>query len=407
MLRLFPFEANVAAHFKVIDEREAKLLLQEARDEALTELSDSSDCAAALDLVARELGAFKFDELLKEALGRSETFADTATLRPTPPSLRSVFRSARRPRASRPRRSAARSSACGARRGQRASRSAGSMDRALAEKLRVANGDGPQEIRIQALLDAFFTNCGEGKPRGGDKGHLTTADLRKELPALAGDLRCEQDRLFVLRERRRAALTLVRSGALFIVAKSILTVFARMKAERSALDFDDQIARALALVTRSSAAWVLHKLDYGLDHLLLDEAQDTSAAQWGILAALSAEFFAGAGARSENRTVFAVGDEKQSIFSFQGAAPEKFAEMKRAFEKRCRDAERPFDEVPLTFSFRSSPTILDAVDKTFQSELAWRGVAAAGEPSPTHEAIRRDLKGVVELWPPIAPSPDA
>ena len=151
------------------------------------------------------------------------------------------------------------------------------MDRALAEKLRVANGDGPQEIRIQALLDAFFTNCGEGKPRGGDKGHLTTADLRKELPALAGDLRCEQDRLFVLRERRRAALTLVRSGALFIVAKSILTVFARMKAERSALDFDDQIARALALVTRSSAAWVLHKLDYGLDHLLLDEAQDTSA----------------------------------------------------------------------------------------------------------------------------------
>ena len=113
----------------------------------------------------------------------------------------------------------------------------------------------------------------------------------------------------------------------------------------------------------------------------------------------------GAGARSENRTVFAVGDEKQSIFSFQGAAPEKFAEMKRAFDKRCRDAERPFDDVPLTFSFRSSPTILDAVDRTFRSELAWRGVAAPGEPPPKHEAIRRDLKGLVELWPPIAPSP--
>ena len=110
-------------------------------------------------------------------------------------------------------------------------------------------------------------------------------------------MRREQDRLIVLRERWRAALTLERSAALFAVAKAILSAFARMKAERGALDFNDLIARALALVTRSSAAWVLHKLDYGLDHLLLDEAQDASAPQWGILAALSAEFFAGAGAR--------------------------------------------------------------------------------------------------------------
>ena len=190
-----------------------------------------------------------------------------------------------------------------------------------------------------------------------------------------------------------------------MVARSILAAFARMKAERGALDFNDQIARALALVTRSSAAWVLHKLDYGLDHLLLDEAQDASQPQWGILAALSAEFFAGAGARPKNRTVFAVGDEKQSIFAFQGAAPQMFAEMKRAFEKRHRDAERPFADVPLTFSFRSSQTILDAVDMTFRTELAWRGVAAAGEPPPKHDAIRSHLKGVVELWPPIAPSP--
>ena len=310
LLRLFPFEANVAAHFKVIDEREAKLLLREARDKALAELSGLSESAAALDLVARESGAFKFDELLQEALGRSETFADTRDAETYTAALRLAL---------------------GLRLGVTAAsieaemiggdvepmrrepwaeslEIGGSMDRALAEKFRVANGDGPQEIRIQALLDAFFTNCGEGKPRGGEKGHLTTADLREKLPALEDALRRERERLIVLRERRRAALTLERSGALFAVAKSILTTFARMKAERSALDFDDQIARALTLVTRSSAAWVLHKLDYGLDHLLLDEAQDTSAAQWSILAALSAEFFAGLGARSENRTVFAVGD---------------------------------------------------------------------------------------------------
>ena len=407
LLRLFPFEANVPAHFNVADERDAKLLLQEARDKALAELRASPDSAAALDLVARESGGSSFDELLQEALSRSETFAAHRDARAYVVAL---------------------SAALGLPPGATAASVEGEMiggdvariqrelwarglevgrstDRKFAAKLRAANDDSAHEARIQALLDAFFIEGGEGQSRGDDNGCLATKGLRKEFPALEEDLRREQDRLTVLRERRRAALTLERSGALFAVAKSILTIFARMKAERSALDFDDQIARALALVTRSSAAWVLHKLDYGLDHLLLDEAQDTSAAQWSILAALSAEFFVGTGPRSVNRTVFAVGDEKQSIFSFQAAAPEKFAEMKRVFEKRHRDAERRFDDVPLTFSFRSSQTILDAVDKTFRSEQAWRGVAAAGEPPPMHQAIRRDLKGVVELWPPIVPSP--
>jgi ATP-dependent helicase/nuclease subunit A len=407
LLRLFPFEANVAAHFKVIDERESKLVLLEARDAALADLRDSRDSAAALDLVARESGAFKFDELLQEALDRSETFGarDDAQayvaalglalgLQPgaTGPSIEAEMIGGDIERK---------------RRGAWAQRlEAGkSTDRELAAKLRAANEDTAPEARIQALLDAFFIEGGEGDPRA-----CTTKGLRERLPALDDDLRREQDHLLVLRERRRAALTLARSGALFTVAKSILAGFARIKAERGALDFDDQIARALALVTRSSAAWVLHKLDYGLDHLLLDEAQDTSGAQWGVLAALTAEFFGGAGARSVNRTIFAVGDEKQSIFSFQGAAPEKFAEMKRAFEKRHRDVERPFADVPLTFSFRSSRTILAAVDMTFRSEHANRGLVAPGEPPPIHEAIHGDLPGVVELWPPIvasqAPDPE-
>ena len=117
------------------------------------------------------------------------------------------------------------------------------------------------------------------------------------------------------------------------------------------------------------------------------------------------EFFAGEGARTGCRTVFAVGDEKQSIFSFQGAAPEKFAEMKRHFEKRCREAERRFETVPLNFSFRSAPAILEAVDKTFRSNEAWLGVAAMGEPPPVHQAVRSAMKGLVELWPTIGPAP--
>jgi ATP-dependent helicase/nuclease subunit A len=407
LLRLFPFEANVPAHFNVLDERESRRLLIEARDAAFVELGASSERAAALDLVARESGPTIFDALLTEALGCAEIFgahndalsyADAlrAPLGLAPPvTIASVEAEMLGGDVGRMRRA-----------GWAQALDAGTkQDRALAESLRAANEDGASHARIQPLLQAFFQKDGEGGPHGGENGGLTTKNLREKFPALEEDLRREQGRLLPLRERRRAALTLERSAALFVVARAILASFSRMKAERGALDFNDQIARALALLTRSSPAWVLHKLDYGLDHLLLDEAQDASQPQWGILAALSAEFFAGAGARPKNRTVFAVGDEKQSIFAFQGAAPQMFAEMKREFAKRHQDGHRPFADVPLTFSFRSAQTILDAVDMTFRTELGWRNVATAGEPPPSHQAIRRRLRGVVELWPPIAPIP--
>ena len=407
LLRLFPFEANVPAHFKVIDERESKLLLTEARNAALAALSAAPESVGALDLVAREAGHLGFDDLLKEAVSRAEAFgahddapayavALSRALGLAPGATAAGIEIEMLGGDAGRRRREAWAQALEVGKGD---------DRKFAMRLRESDDDVAREARIRTLLEAFFIDGGDGKSRGEKTGHLTANHMSERFPALEDELRREQDRLIVLRERWRAALTLERSAALFAVAKAILAAFARMKAERGVLDFNDQISRALALVTRSSAAWVLHKLDYGLDHLLLDEAQDASAPQWGILAALSAEFFSGAGARAANRTVFAVGDEKQSIFAFQGAAPEMFAEMKRAFDKRHRDAERPFADVPLTFSFRSSQTILDAVDKTFGSEAAWRGVAAAGEPPPRHEAIHSDLKGVVELWPPITPGP--
>jgi ATP-dependent helicase/nuclease subunit A len=405
LLRLFPFEANVPAHFNVLDERESKRLLREARDAAIAELSASSESMSALDLVARESGAARFDELLAEALSHAEGFRAYDTEQDYVAALRG-------PLGLSPGATVASVEAemlggdVGRMRRERWAQAlevGKKHDQNIAENLRSVNQDGAWQARAEGLLEAFFKDNGE--PRGGENGRVATNGLCDKFPALEDDLRREQGRLQVLRERRRAALTLERSAALFAVVRSILATLARMKAERAALDFNDQIARALALVTRSSAAWVLHKLDYGLDHLLLDEAQDASRPQWGILSALSAEFFAGAGARDLNRTVFAVGDEKQSIFAFQGAAPQMFAEMKHGFGERHRQSKRPFADVPLTFSFRSSQTVLDAVDMTFQTELAWRGMAATGEPPPDHEAVRSGLKGVVELWPPIEPTP--
>jgi ATP-dependent helicase/nuclease subunit A len=412
LLQLFPFEANVPAHFRVVDEREAAALMREARDRALAALKAFPEGEAALDRVARDAGAFAFDKLLVEAKDFAETLAafhDAAHYRealngrlglPEGVTTESVEAEMLGGDVGRSHRRAwAQGLALGK-----------ANDKAFAAKLHAADACMDQAERVQALLAAFFTKDGEGEPRGGTKGQLTGAELRDRRPGLEADLQRELTRLIALRERRRAAGTLERSAALFMVAGAILKGFAAAKAERGALDFADQIARALALVTRSSAAWVMHKLDYGLDHLLIDEAQDNSAEQWRIVEKLTEEFFAGESARPHGRTVFAVGDEKQSIFSFQGAEPEKFAEMRRFFERRHREAAKPFASVPLNFSFRSAPAVLAAVDKTFGTEEAREGLAAGDEPPLAHEAIRTNLQGVVEVWPTVkaakGPDPD-
>ena len=405
LLQLFPFEANVPAHFKVVDEREAAALMIEARNKGIAALETEAEAEgrAALDFVAREAGAFGFGQLLEESLGFAETFRSFGDAAAYGEALRGRLGLAAGETAARVEAEML-GGDIGHRRRTRWAQGlvvGKSRDREFAASLHAADAHMQSTERVQALLAAFFTEDGDGEPRGGEKGHLTCKELRDKEPELEQELKREQARLEDLREKRRAAQTLERSAALFAVAGAILKAFAAAKAGRGALDFADQIARALALVTQLSAAWVMQKLDYGLDHLLIDEAQDNSAEQWRIVEALTEEFFAGEGARPRNRTIFAVGDEKQSIFSFQGAAPELFAQMRRTFERRSRDAQKPFEWAPLSFSFRSAPAILAAIDMTFATEAARRGLLEDDEPPPLHEAIRKTLQGLVEIWPTV------
>ena len=153
----------------------------------------------------------------------------------------------------------------------------------------------------------------------------------------------EQERICALLERQRAVICRDRSAALLTVTHDVLIRYQKEKARRGLLDYDDLIDRTLELLTSVDAAWVHYKLDFGIDHLLIDEAQDTSSKQWQIVRQLVAEFTAGAGARDVPRTIFAVGDEKQSIYSFQNAAPKEFADMRQTFpnartRRRCSDS---------------------------------------------------------------------
>src|SRR5271166_3619881 len=212
LLQLFPFEANVPAHFRVIDESEAEALMREARDQAIVALRESPG-GDALERVARDAGAFKFDDLLKEARAFSETFrafdgahAFAEALRNRlglPPGVTTADVEAEMLGGDigRRRRQAWAQKLDGGK----------TSDRTLAAQLRNVDEDGAPPARIETLLEAFFTEGGDGAPC---KGGLMTKGLKRDHPALEVDLQREQDRLLGLRDRRRAALSAERSEAL-------------------------------------------------------------------------------------------------------------------------------------------------------------------------------------------------
>ncbi|MBU6407188.1 MAG: double-strand break repair helicase AddA [Alphaproteobacteria bacterium] len=203
---------------------------------------------------------------------------------------------------------------------------------------------------------------------------------------------------------RRAERALDTEAAL-TVSLVLNQAYRGRKALRGALDFDDLIEIATALLADPAAgSWVLYKLDGGVDHILIDEGQDTSPAQWALLEPLREEFFSGEGARSVRRTVFAVGDPKQSIYSFQGADPARFTAEAAALEQAARALGAPFAAPAMTMSFRSAPEILKAVDATFEA-IQDPGDPPAQFHAIAHQAKRSDSVGCVEWWP-LAPRPD-
>jgi len=191
------------------------------------------------------------------------------------------------------------------------------------------------------------------------------------------------------------------------LAADFAATWTRAKLEQGYAEYDDLIARTAALLANGElSAWIRFKLDQGIDHLLIDEAQDTNADQWTIATGLTEEFFAGLGARDDGRipSMFTVGDRKQAIFGFQGTDPVAFEDARQRFAARAVDGGRPFVPADLTTNFRSAPAVLAFVDRWLMDG----GVAAMGiaPPVPHHEAFQGSGKpGRVELWPPLIIAP--
>jgi ATP-dependent helicase/nuclease subunit A len=252
--------------------------------------------------------------------------------------------------------------------------------------------------RLDNYISIFCTGSNVSLSRRGARESIITATTRRVHPEWGERLDQEKNRIGALLDTLRAVECRDRTRALITVAHEVIVRYRREKARRGLLDYDDLIDRTLDLFNRTSAAWVLYKLDLGINHLLLDEAQDTSPKQWEIIRTLVSEFTAGAGARNAKRTMFAVGDDKQSIFSFQGAAPEKFGEMRRGFERAFKAAELEWRNVKLRTSFRSGEVVLQAVDAVFAQKTAYEALSSDNAKT-VHEALPGKLPGHVDIWP--------
>ncbi|HLL26278.1 MAG TPA: double-strand break repair helicase AddA [Xanthobacteraceae bacterium] len=266
---------------------------------------------------------------------------------------------------------------------------------------RLAAAATAREHANKAYLSVFFTDGSKLRA----ENQFGSAAWRAEHPALFQRLYDERARLSLLMEKRRAAETLERTHALNVIARAMIERYEEMKRARGVLDYDDLIGKTADLLANEAAAWVHYKLDGGIDHILIDEAQDTSPEQWTIVEKLAEEFFAGRGARENRaRTIFAVGDEKQSIFAFQGADPAGFHRMRRAFKKRLGETGQAFHDRRLDLSFRSAAGIVDAVDAVFARPLAFRGLSKdPDEKNTVHQAIRDDMPARVEIWDTVTP----
>ncbi len=396
LLSRFPLEAGVSPHFEVADDVASLELAFDARDQVMLDRAEDPALAEAVATVLANAGG-GLDELTRDILGMRGAY-DAAGDRAALAKLLGVAAEA----------DLARLRADWVRGLDRGGLDAlGAFLIATAkEKLErpgralraAASAETPEET-LRALDAALLTTQGEVRSSRGFPAKADMADAPWVAPRVEALLRAYGD----LRADLAAAETLARSDALRVFAAALIRRYQEAKAARALLDYDDLIGRAVGLLTRSEAReWVRYKLDGGVAHILVDEAQDTSPEQWRAVEALAEEFFAGEGAARPSRgpapTVFAVGDEKQSIYSFQGAAPELLSEMGARFAASAEAADRPFDRSGLATSFRSAPAILAFVDRVFAPAAARRGLVFADE-AVRHLAHRSGQPGVVELWP--------
>ncbi|MEL6640217.1 MAG: double-strand break repair helicase AddA, partial [Pseudomonadota bacterium] len=392
VLRRFPLEAGVSPQFREMEDRQVELLRQDVVDELLT----GPQAGTVRDLLA-VFTSNDLASLTAECANKRSLFVGS-------PDLSAINRALGLPADAGPEEALKvafdggekdlANNIADAFAGQSA------MYQTFARRLTALPLDTPDLETLETLFGLFlYAKDGTSKSVNFPQANHTKAV--EALTHIADDVHAWMDRVANARQTLLSVHAARRAKALATFGAVFVPAYEARKTALGLLDFDDLIQKTRALLTdRRVAQWVLFRLDGGIDHVLVDEAQDTSPDQWAVIKQLTQEFTAGEGADpSRQRTIFVVGDKKQSIYSFQGADPGAFDEMRTHFETGLAAVGDSLHPGSLLHSFRSSQAILRVVDATFQ-----RDRAAGLEPNVQHLSFKANMPGRVDLWPVVEPT---
>ena len=403
ILRRFPIEAGVAPHVQLADDDEQSRLKAMARANILNH--PSPELAASVLLIAEAVSEGRADEIVNDFINRAVGLDSPDCLARIESHFRDDLGVV----------------SADTERDMLMAR----LDLIQVEKLRavsVALQTSKSKIQIDrgAKMAVWLAQTGEGRieklsfladalfSAGKPRKQLSNADIRETSPQIDAIQKQAIETIKPLLPDRAAQICRDRTMALYRFGMAFNQEYSRLKIQRGLLDYNDLITRTNNLLAASEAAqWVAWKLDNGIQHLLIDEAQDTSPAQWKLLRRLVDEFFDGEGASPHRastatslpRTMFAVGDFKQSIYSFQGADPLVMNQNRSELSGRAKAIQADFRDVPLSVSFRSASPILDLVNKTIPD-------LGGIDDFTTHEMARSGAGGFVELWPVVKGNDD-
>ncbi len=405
LLQLFPVEAGMAPGFRVLDERQARQLRDEAKEVVLRQTASNQIISSAFSSVVENCNSEAFTSLIQHFLSSTNNHRSFLGSDLDAERFSLLLKNATGLQLDETQRSiAAKLNSIDEESYRIHSQVIGNYkvydDHDASTMMKqLLNIDE----RIGLLKTIFFTKDKNLKPRA----KLVAKNTSTKHPETARFITHEQERLKALFHQQDLLKRIEFTTAIFTLSKAIYARIEERKRQLGSYEFDDLIKRASLLLRDSRATqWVLYKLDSGLSHILLDEAQDTSPAQWQIINALADEFFAGFGQPKLNeRTIFVVGDRKQSIYSFQGADAATFAAARKNFLSLIMRMSKTSAEIELNISYRSTQEILDAVNKVFPaSDPARLGFAPEDVSEQDHTTNRLGAVGRVEVWPLVIPN---
>ena len=260
---------------------------------------------------------------------------------------------------------------------------------AHAEQLeRALQADHLNEASFKLLLPVFLTARHEPRSRKTSKAQLTSMGAQGEATFLELHVRiCESLQHTLDISRRMQTLTL--NAAWYRTGLHFIKLYQKIKRELRLLDFTDLEWSCYRLLNHANNAhWVQYKIDQRINHVLIDEFQDTNPTQWQLITPLLEEIAAGPGERT--RSFFLVGDEKQSIYSFRRANPE-LQHQASAYLAQSMAAV----EVKLDASRRSSPAVIETVNAIFSQDEIRHYMADF----TTHSTHLHTVPGRISLFP--------